>query len=164
MKHLFTKDGQLVKYGFYSDLVYALNRENEKLLTENTLLKDQVYDLEFRIRSTKTKQKKPEVVKETVIVEKPVYIERVVYRTHPSKAKKNAYNREFNAVRESVLERDGFKCTVCGAEEGLHAHHIIERSQGGTNDISNLTTLCKHCHTEAHKDEPIGRLMQSWYK
>jgi len=29
----------------------------------------------------------------------------------------------------------------------LHVHHVVPRSEGGTNDLSNLVTLCSRCHS-----------------
>jgi 5-methylcytosine-specific restriction endonuclease McrA len=42
-------------------------------------------------------------------------------------------------------------------EVPLHVHHIIQLQNFGTNDPSNLITLCKKCHTELHEQagEPI---------
>lgn len=62
-------------------------------------------------------------------------------------------------TRVAVLERDGYRCQVCGRrgpESGglasLHAHHI-ERDPDGLreNDPENLTTLCRSCHSWVHQ-------------
>jgi 5-methylcytosine-specific restriction endonuclease McrA len=50
-----------------------------------------------------------------------------------------------------VLERDGERCQRCGAEDGLHVHHIVFRSQGGTHDEDNLVTVCNNCHEDIHQ-------------
>ncbi len=52
---------------------------------------------------------------------------------------------EFN-----ILARDGFQCTSprCNARTNLNVHHIDFRSQGGSDDPSNLTTLCAACHLQ----------------
>ncbi len=52
---------------------------------------------------------------------------------------------EFN-----ILARDGFQCTSprCNARTNLNVHHIVFRSQGGSDDPSNLTTLCAACHLQ----------------
>ncbi len=54
-----------------------------------------------------------------------------------------------HALRDHrVFERDGWRCTVpgCSSYRNLHGHHIVFRSQGGTNALSNLTTLCSWHH------------------
>ena len=59
-------------------------------------------------------------------------------------------------IRKQVLERDGYKCTQCGAAEELHnrlhAHHITPRSEGGPDDLENLTALCQECHYGVHRE------------
>jgi hypothetical protein len=49
-----------------------------------------------------------------------------------------------------TLERDGWRCTApgCGSvgTGRLHEHHIRFRSAGGTEEASNLTTLCTGHH------------------
>lgn len=49
----------------------------------------------------------------------------------------------------SILERDGYLCQApgCSSRKNLEVHHIIFRSNGGTNDDWNLITLC---HTHHH--------------
>ena len=49
-------------------------------------------------------------------------------------------------IRQEVLRRDNRICQVCGKERSGQVHHIIPRSQGGTNELSNLITLCGKCH------------------
>src|SRR6185295_16023673 len=43
-----------------------------------------------------------------------------------------------------VFERDGWRCTVpgCSSYRNLHAHHVVFRSHGGSDEPANLTTLC----------------------
>ena len=52
--------------------------------------------------------------------------------------------------RFDILERDGFRCKVCGAtaDDGvkLHVDHIKPVSKGGDNHPSNLQTLCEECN------------------
>lgn len=51
-----------------------------------------------------------------------------------------------------VLERDNNQCRSCGTsgENRLQVHHIVFRSQGGTDDPSNLVTVCWQCHNLIH--------------
>lgn len=58
----------------------------------------------------------------------------------------------------SVLARDNWTCCSCGRtakEEGvtLEVDHILPRSKGGTDEMSNLQTLCKKCNVgKSNKD------------
>lgn len=54
-------------------------------------------------------------------------------------------------ARELALQRDGNRCTVArllgGSCRGrLHVHHIIPRSEGGSNAPDNLGTTCAKHH------------------
>ena len=53
-------------------------------------------------------------------------------------------------LRHEVFKRDNYTCCECGAtkEDGvtLHIDHIIPVSKGGTDELSNLQTLCKACN------------------
>jgi len=56
-------------------------------------------------------------------------------------------------VKAYVLNRDGYKCQSgrkCKHSDKLHVHHMVFRSQGGTNTPSNLKVLCETCHTDLH--------------
>lgn len=33
----------------------------------------------------------------------------------------------------------------------ITCHHLIYRSQGGTNDLNNVITLCNSCHDGHHR-------------
>lgn len=54
-----------------------------------------------------------------------------------------------------ALERDG-KCRDCGSTENLTVHHLIPRSQSGTNKLCNLITLCRTCHVKRHPELKSG--------
>ena len=41
-------------------------------------------------------------------------------------------------------------CCACGVRSGLESHHLIPRCEGGTDDETNLLTLCSTCHGHAH--------------
>jgi hypothetical protein len=57
-----------------------------------------------------------------------------------------------------ILERDEYRCQVpgCSARRNLEVHHILFRSQGGTDDPANLLTLC-HTHHQhlLHGDRTV---------
>jgi 5-methylcytosine-specific restriction endonuclease McrA len=53
-------------------------------------------------------------------------------------------------IRPKVLERDNYTCKMCGNKEELHVHHIIPIKEGGSDDLTNLITLCVNCHSKQH--------------
>lgn len=52
---------------------------------------------------------------------------------------------DYQTARDHALERDRV-CQSCGAGDGLHAHHIVPRNEGGPDTPENLVILCKYCH------------------
>ena len=58
----------------------------------------------------------------------------------------------FSGNKSIALERDGYKCTRCGATENLAMHHKDGSGQTDhpNNDLDNLETLCSSCHTLHH--------------
>jgi 5-methylcytosine-specific restriction endonuclease McrA len=50
-------------------------------------------------------------------------------------------------IRKLVYERDGFRCTECGAGNDLTLDHIVPWSRNGPDDASNLRTLCAPCNS-----------------
>lgn len=57
------------------------------------------------------------------------------------------------AFRHNTFNRDGHKCSMCGATEDLQAHHITDRSKmpNGGYTMANGITLCPPCHLKAEK-------------
>jgi hypothetical protein len=65
----------------------------------------------------------------------------------------NGKMKGFYNVKAYVLHRDGYECQSGRAikhDAKLHVHHIIFRSNGGSDTPSNLTTLCETCHADLH--------------
>jgi len=61
------------------------------------------------------------------------------------------FNYGFSSRREAILHRDNYTCQYCGKKNTrLEVHHIVYRSQGGTDDEDNLITLCEDCHDAIH--------------
>ncbi|MBV8799848.1 MAG: HNH endonuclease [Alphaproteobacteria bacterium] len=63
-------------------------------------------------------------------------------------------------LRAQVFDRNGFTCVMCGLTPGeidpytgrsvrLHVGHIIDKSLGGKDELSNLRTLCSTCNQGA---------------
>jgi len=78
--------------------------------------------------------------------------------TKPEPAFERAISKE---VRALVLDRNGFTCQQCGAVAGethpydttrktrLQMGHVIDKSQGGSDEASNLRALCSVCNEGA---------------
>lgn len=68
----------------------------------------------------------------------------------------------FYNERYFVFARDNYTCQVCNKSKGkiLQTHHIIYRSNGGTDRVDNLITVCTDCHTyDNHKK---GGILYKW--
>ncbi len=62
-------------------------------------------------------------------------------------------NYGFANTKAYVLTRDGYTCQHCkgkSKDKRLEVHHIIFRSQNGSDEETNLLTLCKTCHDSLH--------------
>jgi hypothetical protein len=49
--------------------------------------------------------------------------------------------------RLRVYARDSFQCRYCGSGEFLSLDHIYPWSRGGSDDETNLQTLCRSCNS-----------------
>ena len=64
-------------------------------------------------------------------------------------------------LRYKVMQRDGFKCQICGRTQKdnvkLHVDHIFPVSKGGLTEMSNLRTLWEECNLGKGADyDPYG--------
>lgn len=60
-------------------------------------------------------------------------------------------------IRHEVFVKDGYRCVECGAtnkEARLHVDHILPVSQGGSDELRNLQTLCQECN--------LGKSNRKW--
>ena len=49
-------------------------------------------------------------------------------------------------VKDTVWERDGGRCIICGSPNAMPNAHYIRRSHGGLGIEENIVTLCIKCH------------------
>lgn len=93
----------------------------------------------------------------------------IIHRAIENQQKRNSieYKRKIerskmnNSLRYDVLQRDGFRCRICGrtSNDGvkLHVDHIIPVAKGGKTELSNLRTLCDICNSgKRDKYDPYG--------
>ena len=68
----------------------------------------------------------------------------------------------FYDERYFVFARDNYTCQCCGKSKDkiLQTHHIIYRSNGGSNRVDNLITICTDCHT--YQNHQKGGILYNW--
>ena len=57
---------------------------------------------------------------------------------------------KWRRIRAKVLKRDKYICHWCGEKTAIMAHHMLPRSEGGTDDLDNLKAQCKKCNDGLH--------------
>lgn len=68
------------------------------------------------------------------------------------------FDPRWREKRAAVLERDGYKCAVCGGTEDLHVHHrqyhyrldLGKFSAPWEYEDRLLLTICSSCHQRGH--------------
>lgn len=70
-------------------------------------------------------------------------------------------NYGFENTKAMILNRDNYTCQCCKGkhkDSKLEVHHIVFRSQGGSDEESNLITLCHTCHKNLHSGKISPKL------
>ena len=67
-------------------------------------------------------------------------------------------------TRAKVLWRDKYECQNCKSKDNLQTHHVKFRSNGGTDTLNNLITLCECCHKKIHNDNLVLNLKTKSFK
>jgi hypothetical protein len=68
------------------------------------------------------------------------------------------------AVRDQLLVGARHRCTIC-SEKCFEIHHIIERAEGGSDELENLIVLCPNCHQHRyHRSGEFTREQLRLYK
>lgn len=66
-----------------------------------------------------------------------------------------------SSLRHKILDRDHHRCVICLSKTKLEVDHRIALMNGGSNEPSNLFTLCDICHTEKTRmDRSINRQLK----
>ena len=68
----------------------------------------------------------------------------------PKRKRIKLSNGAYRKLAKAVLERDANTCQHCGCWTNSPPHHIIYRSQMGSDILENLVTLCWNCHRGVH--------------
>lgn len=81
----------------------------------------------------------------------------------------NLPNIAWLVARDKALERAHYwpECAQLGLEGecwgGIEVHHVLRRSQGGTDELSNLLCLCSRHHRYVH-EHPAESYERGWLK
>jgi hypothetical protein len=76
-------------------------------------------------------------------------------------------SKKWTDLREAVLVRDLEQCTCClgpiEEKQTFDVDHNVPRGVGGSDRMSNLSTLCRECHEAKHGDgiAPTVRLQST---
>jgi 5-methylcytosine-specific restriction endonuclease McrA len=57
-------------------------------------------------------------------------------------------------VKNSIFQRDGFKCVYCGSTEDLGLDHVIPFCSGGSSKQFNLVACCVNCNWSKGDKDP----------
>ena len=70
----------------------------------------------------------------------------------------------YENIKAFVVAREQGRCQLCGKEydnNGWHLHHIIQRSETGTDKPDNLALLHHKCHDKIHKQKLFTKLKEA---
>ena len=77
-----------------------------------------------------------------------------------ARGRATASPEQWQAIRDVVLARAGWRCQACGRGGRLDVHHVVKRSQGGSDcDLDALVALCRRCHVQTDAPFVKGRLL-----
>ena len=71
---------------------------------------------------------------------------------------KKVSNKRITVTEETynkVMQRDKYKCRLCGTPFNLNEHHIVYKSEDRKliNEPTNLIVLCTRCHSTVHSNK-----------
>ena len=76
---------------------------------------------------------------------------------HEGSSEQRGYGAAWRKLREYVLRRDFYLCQVCARNGRVTAardvDHIMAKGKGGTDDESNLQSICTPCHKRKTTEE-----------
>jgi 5-methylcytosine-specific restriction protein A len=77
------------------------------------------------------------------------------------------YGSAWDKLRARILQRDAGLCQPClrggRAVRGTHVDHVVAKARGGSNDDSNLQTICVECHKAKTAKEGRKGAVSGWF-
>jgi len=79
-----------------------------------------------------------------------IKVKKGVYKYDPDYVSKKELDDFTPELKRLILERDGYKCVICGRTEKegyeLHVDHILPKDKRGKATLENGQTLCSICN------------------
>lgn len=72
---------------------------------------------------------------------------------HRPSAAERGYGTDWQRVRREVLDAFPF-CALCG-DVATDVHHVLPKAEGGTDELYNLESLCRGCHSAMTMRESV---------
>ena len=61
----------------------------------------------------------------------------------------------FGGLRETVLERDGYRCRVCDAPGTSKRSMVVHHCVPGWSELKLMIALCPACHARVHRTKAV---------
>lgn len=77
---------------------------------------------------------------------------------HQGSYKEKLFDKRWLEKRARIIQRDGYRCAICGSEDRIVVHHKQyhynrrknEKCDPWDYDDKYLITLCESCHSRGH--------------
>jgi predicted restriction endonuclease len=60
---------------------------------------------------------------------------------------------EHTQAQRDGRARDYNRCQICGSEDHVEGHHIVDYQFGGSAKLDNIVALCRSHHKAVHRGE-----------
>ena len=102
-----------------------------------------------------------EICGKTFLTNKTIRKDRHIRCDECKQHRKHSKEQEINSILDcskrtisKILNRSKIGCAICGWNESTcDIHHIIEKCNGGTDDVSNLIIVCPNHHRIIHTNK-----------
>jgi 5-methylcytosine-specific restriction endonuclease McrA len=78
------------------------------------------------------------------------YCEYCYNKTFYTEYSRFASRKQYSGITKETFDQLDKRCLICGFDKIVDIHHLVERSKGGSNELSNLIMLCPNHHKMLH--------------
>lgn len=123
------------------------------------------YNNKVRGQKLKNETKQAKCIICGKIIEIPAYCNTKKCKCDNCKSHKRPHHKEAKTILDyskrtvaNILKRAHVGCSICGwNESSCDIHHIIPRSNGGKDEMSNLIIVCPNCHRICHTTQKYSK-------